>query len=227
MRHTYSGGKMAISVLVLITVIAFYLFANSPFFETGDVEWTGLVYLDSGQLDAYLDFPCTNVWRMDTGELELVLGDHPWIQTASVSWRWPNRVIVLVEERVPLAQVPSSTGWFLLDGEGNLLPPTQGGVVYPLPIVTNLDLESGELLLATSRLLTMIPSSLKTTVSEWNVQTRSFVSRSGTEIVFGAPEDLEEKFLLWERILDDLAANSQRAQRIDLRVPKNPVVTIL
>lgn len=227
MHYDISGGRTAISVLILALVLAFYLFANSPFFETDHVEWTGLVYLDSKQLDAFLDFATVNVWRLDTKELETVLLEHPWVNRARVVWRWPNRVIVSVEERTPIAQVSTVAGWFLLDGEGNLLPPAQGGLVLPLPIVTNLDLGSVEQVVSTARLVTMIPPALKPIISEWNVLTRSFISRSGTEILMGPPADLEEKFLLLEKIMDDLASRQEHAGKIDLRVPKNPVVSIL
>lgn len=227
MRSDISGGKTAISILILTSVLAFYLFANSDFFATDHVEWTGLIYLDREQLDTYLDFSTVNVWRLDTKELEALLLDHPWINDVSVVWRWPNRIVVSISERTPIAQIPSEMGWFLLDGQGNLLPPTQGGLVLPLPLVTNLDLTSKEQLVSTARLMTMIPSAVKPIISEWNVQTRSFVSRSGTEILMGPPVDLEEKFLLLEKIVDDLASRQEQAGRIDLRVPKNPVVSIL
>lgn len=227
MRSDISGGKTAISILILTSVLAFYLFANSDFFATDHVEWTGLIYLDREQLDTYLDFSTVNVWRLDTKELEALLLDHPWINDVSVVWRWPNRIVVSISERTPIAQIPSEMGWFLLDGQGNLLPPTQGGIVLPLPLVTNLDLTSKEQLVSTARLMTMIPSAVKPIISEWNVQTRSFVSRSGTEILMGSPVDLEEKFLLLEKIVDDLASRQEQAGRIDLRVPKNPVVSIL
>jgi cell division protein FtsQ len=226
-RYDTSGGKTAISILVLAVALVFYLFANSAFFEADRVEWTGLVYLDQAQLDVYLDFSTVNVWRLNTKELETVVLEHPWIEGARVIWRWPNQVIISVTERTPVAQIPGQVGWFLLDREGNLLPAIQGDLVLPLPVVTNLDLGSKEQLVSTARLMTLIPPALKPIISEWNTQTRSFISRSGTEILIGSQVDLEEKFLLLEKIVDDLASRQEQARKIDLRVPKNPVVSIL
>lgn len=227
MLNELSSGKNALSVLVLALVIALYLFANSSFFETDMIEWTGLSYLSAHQLDMYVNLPVTNVWRVDTRELVSELSEHPWIETAKARWRWPNRMIITVQERSPVAQTPTSGGWIFLDKEGNLLPTTQGGVSPFLPIVTNLDLTSKEQLLATSRLMVMIPASLKGTISEWNVSSRSFVTRSGVEVLMGQPVDLEEKFVLLEKILDDLMLRGEEARRIDLRVPKSPVVSLL
>ncbi len=227
MINELSSVKNALSVLVLALVIALYLFANSSFFETDTLEWTGLSYLGADQLDLYMNFPKTNVWRVDTRELAAALMEHPWVETAKATWRWPNRIIVSVQERTPVAQTPTAGGWVLLDREGGLLPSTQTGVTYSLPIVTNLDITSPEQLVATARLMGMIPTKLQGSISEWNVSSRSFVTRTGIEILMGQPVDLEEKFILLEKILDDLILRNDHAKRIDLRVPKSPVISIL
>lgn len=227
MRSEICSKKTAVSILVLTTVLAFYLFANSEFFETDQVEWKGLIYLDQEQLDVYLGFTTVNVWRLDTKELEVLLLEHPWIKFAQVVWRWPNRVVISIQERHPIAQLPSDVGWFLLDDQGNILPSIRGDLVLPLPIVTNIELASKEQLVSTARIITMIPEGIKPLISEWNGETRSFISRSGTIILMGAPVDLEEKFVIWGKIVDDLAIENHQAERIDLRVPKNPVVSIL
>jgi hypothetical protein len=73
----------------------------------------------------------------------------------------------------------------------------------------------------------MIPANLQDLISEWNVANRAFVTRGGTEILMGQPVDLEEKFILLEKILEDLTLRDQQATRIDLRVPKSPVISIL
>lgn len=227
MRNEPTDNKGVISVLVIALVIAFYLFCNSSFFETDFVEWTGLGYLQAQHLDAFLGFVPVNVWRLDSRELVSILTEHPWIVTAKVIWRWPNRIVIDVQERIPVAQLPSSWGWLLLDKDGKLLPPPEGVFVFSLPIVTNLDLKSPEQLVSTARLMSIVPEDLKDYISEWNAESRAFISRSGTEVLMGPPVELEHKFVLLERILEDLALRGERAARIDLRITKNPVVSTL
>lgn len=226
MINELSNAKTALYVLVLALVLALYLFANSMLFETNSIEWTGLSYLSAAQMDQYANLSLTNVWRVDGRAFAAELMEHPWVETAKVKWRWPNRIIVSIQERVPIAQMPTEDGWVLLDREGDLLPPIEAGVMYSLPIVTHCDLASREQLVATARLITMIPARIQGSISEWNASTRSFVSRTGTEIMMGQPVDLEEKFILLEKILEDLSLRNERAKRIDLRVPKSPVINI-
>ncbi len=226
MINEVSNGKNALYVLVLALVIALYVFANSTLFETDSLEWTGISYLGEDQLNQYVDLSLTNVWRIDGRELATSLMEHPWVDTVKVKWRWPNRILVQIQEKTPIAQMPTAGGWVLLDRQGAILPPLDAGVVYSLPIVTNCDLSSTEQLMATARLIGMIPITIQGVISEWNASTRSFVSRTGTEILMGQPVDLEEKFVLLEKILEDLALRNEHAKRIDLRVPKSPVINI-
>jgi len=218
-------GRGVISVLIVAVVVAFYLLCNSSFFETDQIEWTSLNYLRPHQLDAFLEFSPINVWRLDSRELKAALLEHPWIVSANVRWRWPNRIIVDVVERKPIAQLSSSQSWFLLDGEGRLLPPPVGTLDGSLIVVTNINVESTEQLVSTARLISSIPDNLMGYLAEWNWDKRAFITDAGTEVLIGTSVDLEQKFLLLERILADLAQRGEHATRIDLRIANNPVVT--
>ena len=99
-------------------------------------------------------------------------------------------------------------------------------MLYSLPIVTNCDLAS-RAASGSGKADYHDPANLQDLISEWNVANRAFVTRGGTEILMGQPVDLEEKFILLEKILEDLTLRDQQATRIDLRVPKSPVISIL
>lgn len=214
-------------MLIVSLVLIMYSLFNSAVFETDKLEWTGLYYLTPDELNVYVNLELINVWRLDTSDLIETLVEHPWIETAKVSWRWPNRIIVKVTECKPIAQIPSAGGWILMDRDGTLLPSTQGISVYQLPIVNNLDLDSTEQISSTARFIRSIPDILQHSISEFNVKTRSFINNAGTEIIMGQSVELKEKFNILERILADLTKKNQKAKKIDLRVPRNPVVTIL
>jgi cell division protein FtsQ len=72
-----------------------------------------------------------------------------WIRDASISRIWPNRIIVRVEERSPVAfiEIPSDTGRIarvaLIDADGIILEPPQHALFH-LPVVTGI--RAGELL---------------------------------------------------------------------------------
>ncbi|NLO66236.1 MAG: hypothetical protein GX101_06045, partial [Firmicutes bacterium] len=87
------------------------------------------------------------------------------------------------------------------------------------------NVESTEQLVSTARLISSIPDNLMGYLAEWNWDKRAFITDAGTEVLIGTSVDLEQKFLLLERILADLAQRGEHATRIDLRIANNPVVT--
>ncbi|MBV8731748.1 MAG: FtsQ-type POTRA domain-containing protein [Acidobacteriia bacterium] len=56
-----------------------------------------------------------------------------WIEDASVSRIWPDRLVVRIHERQPIAFVSLPTGVLLIDGHGVLLdPPVQAQFAFPV-----------------------------------------------------------------------------------------------
>jgi cell division protein FtsQ len=59
--------------------------------------------------------------------------DIPWVREASVARVWPNRVIVRVQERTPVAFVRLNSSRFgLIDAEGVILPPATDRFKLPV-----------------------------------------------------------------------------------------------
>ena len=56
-----------------------------------------------------------------------------------------------------------------------------------------------------------------------NCEKRMFITRQGTQVLFGELSDIDYKFSVLETIMDRLVWEKRSANRIDLRVPSNPV----
>lgn len=56
------------------------------------------------------------------GEIVAALQDDPWVRQAAVELDWPNRVLVRVEERVPVGWVETGDGWSRRAVDGVALP---------------------------------------------------------------------------------------------------------
>jgi len=56
-----------------------------------------------------------------------------WVEDASVSRIWPDRLVVRIHERQPVAFVSLASGVLLIDGAGGLLePPAQATFTFPV-----------------------------------------------------------------------------------------------
>ena len=74
-----------------------------------------------------------SVYLIPLAERRNAVRDVPWVREASVARVWPNRVIVRVQERTPVAFVRMNASRFgLIDGEGVILPPATDRFKLPV-----------------------------------------------------------------------------------------------
>ncbi len=216
--------RRIMSLIIIILVLAIFSFLNSSYFVTEELEWEGVKYLDISQLAARTSFASQNVFRIDQTTLLKDIKEHLWVKSAKLQWGWPNRLIVKIKERKPIAMVPIGDNWFLCDDEGVLLPFPPGFPADTLPIITNADLDEGASFETITRLLANIPPSLSEYISEWNAKEQILITRKGTQILFGDLRHMTAKFKTLELILADLADRNMIVKKIDLRVLNSPVI---
>jgi cell division protein FtsQ len=83
----------------------------------------------------FADDEGVSVYLIPLAERRDAIRDVAWIREASVARVWPNRVIVRVKERTPVAFVRLNASRFgLIDGDGVILPPATDR--FKLPVLT-------------------------------------------------------------------------------------------
>jgi cell division protein FtsQ len=83
----------------------------------------------------FADDEGVSVYLIPLAERRDALREVPWIREASVARVWPNRVIVRVKERTPVAFVRLNASRFgLMDGDGVILPTATDR--FKLPVLT-------------------------------------------------------------------------------------------
>ena len=68
-----------------------------------------------------------------------------WVENASVSRLWPNRLLVRVRERKPVAFVNFPSGVLLIDAHGVLLAPPAGQARFAFPVLRGVRQDEPEL----------------------------------------------------------------------------------
>lgn len=114
-----------------------------------------------------------SAFRLPLAERRRRLLAIEWVEEASVSRIWPNRLVIRIRERKPVAFVRIPSGrYFLIDSNGFLLAPPPR-VRFDFPVITGItgdepDAERRERVAAGQALLTSLGSAAKQ-VSEVNV----------------------------------------------------------
>jgi cell division protein FtsQ len=107
--------------LVIGGVVAWILL--SPWLSVAEVATTGVqssnTYATLSEMGAVAGTPMILV---QPNQVEEALLADPWVMDASVVREWPDRLVVSVEERAPLAWVETAGGWAHRALDGVVLP---------------------------------------------------------------------------------------------------------
>lgn len=97
------------------------------------IEVRGAVRLDPAQVKAWagvrLGMP---LWAVDGDAIAARLDGRPWIQSVTVTKRFPDALVIHVRERVPVAVAATARGRVLVDAEGTVIGPTTIDRGFPL-----------------------------------------------------------------------------------------------
>jgi cell division protein FtsQ len=134
------GLLAAVSVSAALAAGRVYHFTRSdPRFilsrdHPGALAVLGVQYTSRAKVDRVFaaDFE-RSVFALPLGERRRRLLAIDWVEDASVSRIWPDRLAVHVRERRPVAFVMFRSGWLLIDSQGVLLdPPARAQFTFPV-----------------------------------------------------------------------------------------------
>lgn len=84
--------------------------------------------------------PHTSLLALRPGVVEQTLKAHPWIAQAELTRKWPNRLVLHLREREPVALVQLEELYYL-DRQGVLFKPAAPGDPHDFPVITGLSRE--------------------------------------------------------------------------------------
>jgi cell division protein FtsQ len=172
------------------------------------------------------------LFRLDTSSAVAALRSHPWVADASVRRSWVDgRVVVTIEERLPVAAVASATGdaVALVDASGQVLAveadsgglPIVTGVIAGAP-GTRLDPVDRGVVIAASA----IPPGLATrvtTVTPGATGEINLLLGDGPVVVLGGIEDLTVKITTVQTVL--ATVDMQCVTIVDVALADTAVLT--
>jgi cell division protein FtsQ len=214
-------------VVVAVVVAVLALLGSSWFsVERSQLTITGNVYTDDAALAEIVDdLVGTPVLLVDAQAIERRIEQIPWVDSARVSARFPRRASIEIRERTALATYQGPDGRFrVIDREARVLDVIEGQPIAYM-LVTGpdaLDLTPGQFAsagyAAAAELVQALTASVRGRTASIDVtgdgsQLRMFLD-DGTEIRFGAADDLLVKLVRVETVLP--TADQRGASIIDV-----------
>lgn len=117
------GGRRVWPWLTAIAVVAAAGFAlHSPWLSLHEVEVVGAVRSDPAPLVAAAGVGegAILIW-VDTGAVARSVATDPWVADVRVERVWPDRLVVEVAEREPVAWMEGTETWMLVATDGTVL----------------------------------------------------------------------------------------------------------
>jgi cell division protein FtsQ len=129
------------AILLAFHLVEQFLITDSRFAlggpgENSSLQIAGAAHASRAAVEnIFADDEGVSVYLIPLSERRDAVRAVPWIREASVARVWPNRVIVRVRERSPVAFVRTNASRFgLIDSEGVILPPVTDR--FKLPVLS-------------------------------------------------------------------------------------------
>jgi cell division protein FtsQ len=190
---------------------------GSSFFDVQDVEVEGAVYTDDEALAEIVeDLRGSPVLRIDTDAVERRVEEIPWVRDARVTTDFPHGVKIEIRERQPAVAFEGDDGRFrVIDDDGRVLDVLRGQPVDYLLLTSSErpSLAAGQfspegfgaaasLVQALTPRMSARAESVSVTPDGSDLR---LMLRGGTEVRFGAAEDLIVKLVRLQTVLEEHA----------------------
>lgn len=234
MQRNRAERGFSIALGLFACVLAIHLFVQSPFFIVKSVSVRGLQQLDESSIIAHSGIRSgVNIFDVDVAQARQRLLKEPRLDTVRILRRWPARIEIIVQERVPVAMLAAADTLWLVDDKGVVLGNSTGEeslmvLTYPTAISPVLgEALSPPALRAAAGLAGDLPVLLAVEMAEIRalaVDNLELITRNGVVIYFGSWSETKLKYAVLTTLFAQISANDTQPTRIDVSRPETPVV---
>ncbi|MGI6631945.1 MAG: cell division protein FtsQ/DivIB [Bacillota bacterium] len=221
------------ATFVLVILFCFFagafFFLRSPYFHIKQFYVEGLERVSRDEILSRCGQDALSIFAFKTDKAKDLIEASPWIETASVRRKLPDTIVITVTERLPVAFTPAGDELWLVDIDGRVLG-RDDGTWRGLAAITGPEgtLAPGQFLDPETygwglRVLAALGPAARERLTEISVHGGevSLILDDGCRVLVGKEAgDIYVKSVTLDSVLDDLAANGQIAERIDLRFDK-------
>lgn len=161
----------------VLFVYAYNYLLSAPYFEIKEISVRGVKELTEKDILAMAKIqPRSNILAVSTDVVAGRIAVNPWVKHIYVGRELPDRLVLDVRERTPIALLKQAGNFYLMDGEGVVFKKLSKGDDVDLAIVTGVNIQAkvqSALLAEALKLLETLSTSdqhaLLGTVSEMHV----------------------------------------------------------
>ena len=214
------GVLFSVAVLCFLFIYAYSYVLSMPYFEIKEISVHGLKELtEQDVLTQAAVTPRQNLLSVNVDALANKISTNPWVKNIHVGRELPNRLILDVKERNPVAIVKQSHDLYLMDNEGIIFKKLDKNDEVDLPVLTGIDVkekEKSKFLLSTLNLLQTMSASNRYSylgaISEVNINDIvgiSLLTDTGLYLKLGT-DNYEKKLQKLSLVMADMEKRGMR-----------------
>ena len=219
---------------ILLVVAAAYILLQSPIFEIRTITVQGNRQLTPEEIIKFSGITTgNNIFKINISDAEKKLNMVPLLKSTEVERKFPQTIVIHVEERQAVALLAVKNSFIKVDSEGVYLQ--KGQMASALPVITGLNCEmdgpgkpvKAQYLAQALAILPEMSRMLVQKLSEIHISDGGQVTLytiDGIQGRMGLPEEMKYKCLIFEEVIDRLKEKGGEIQYVDLSNPRVPVV---
>jgi len=140
-----AGGFLGIGVFVALGFAVYNGLTRSVFFQITAINIQGSQRVGKGTILELSGVDIhSNLLKLKRRGVEERLAAHPWIKSAEVRRDWPNRLLIAIQERKPVAIFVAEGRFFFVDAGGGLFASAEPGDDLDFPVISGLTRQAWE-----------------------------------------------------------------------------------
>jgi cell division protein FtsQ len=215
-------------LIVLMALIAGFLFVKSSYFSVGTVVVEGNKYIAADDVYRIAGVPeKINIFRLNTTEIKDRLTHDLRVAEVEVTREFPTTIVVKLTERQPIAYAANSYGFVQLDRQGVVIAAEKNIKQINVPIITGIRLGNVYIgdrvdMALLEPVLTYLASLNEGTLnklSEVNISSPDRIVAITTDSIrirLGSSDRMGDKAKLTQDILQEVSTKKMPVEYIDL-----------
>jgi cell division septal protein FtsQ len=140
-----AAGFLVVAVLVGAGFAFYNGLTRSVFFQLTAIKIQGSQRVGNGTILELSGVDIhSNLLKLNRQAVEERLAAHPWIKGVEVQRDWPNRLLITVKERKPVALFAGGERFFFVDVDGAIFASAEPGDDLDFPVISGMTRQAWE-----------------------------------------------------------------------------------
>ena len=229
--------QIKIALLMLAAIIYVYFFSGN--FSVNKITILGQSSFPKDKILALANIDMKkNIYLINTTQIKKNLEKDNYIKSAIVKRKFPREITILIHERIPVASIPASGGYVIIDENATAISIVQDETKIKKPLINGIQIKDIKLqdvihvknqdkLENILKIIKYISSlNLLDNISYVDLAKLddiSMTTKSGITVRFGSIKNIEYKAKLLNQILINLSTKGKTSGTLDMRFNTDPV----